>query len=163
MCQFDGFLPVATIEPSDQLDHQKTLNATTPEQKMLQELVDFAFPGQPSDPPSNKVPYSPLQSEPLSDAMIDDLLVTQFYTDIPVQTFPDPLGFDSWLCFADLEPLPLLKDYKDIPLLLQQKPLQARQACSNCATQSTPLWRKNHKGIPLCNVPPNLIKGLWHL
>jgi hypothetical protein len=41
---------------------------------MLDELVNFAFPGQPLAPPSPKFPYSPLQADHPTDAMLDELV-----------------------------------------------------------------------------------------
>ncbi|KAI9022201.1 hypothetical protein J3Q64DRAFT_1645773, partial [Phycomyces blakesleeanus] len=29
--------------------------------------------------------------------------------------------------------------------------MQSKLVCSNCKTTSTPLWRRNPKGQPLCN------------
>jgi hypothetical protein len=168
MCQFVGFLPVSTVEPPEL--NENDLNANL-QQTMLSELVSISFPGQPLPPSSPKFSYYPLKADLPTDEMLDDMLLSQFYADIPTRNVADPPPFDSWLCFADLEPLPILSQHdqqlplllQQQPLLFQQEPLLARQICSNCATQSTPLWRKNHEGLILCNVPLNLIKGMWNL
>jgi hypothetical protein len=147
-------MSVGTQKGGYYLPHELKQKNATPQQDMLQELVGFDFPGQ-QPAPSPKFSYSPIEAFTLSDAMLDEMILSHF---CPT---PDPQAFDLWLCSDDLEPLPLLmQDYQK-----QKQQLLARQTCSNCATQSTPLWRKTHDGrLPLCNVTNiYLIIGMWNL
>lgn len=177
MCQFEFNRQPATLLQHEfkNNDLNELITSSFPLDSAAQQANSFltnSYTYSPQSATTSNYSFSPQSFDSVKlqkDEMLADLLDHYFnakdFEKPPSPVSSDsfslsPESFDAWLMLSTQPPY-----QNEKPTFLNQPnqlPQKQQQICSNCGTNSTPLWRKNSSNMPVCNAC-GLFESIHHM